>query len=145
MSDSILGIGTQLQLGDGEGPEVFTTVAEVQSINGPSLSTNAVEVTNMDSPDKYMEFIPGLRDAGEISFEINYLFDNATHGKDTGILQDFDDAETKVRNWKIIFPDTGSTTWDFSGFVTEFTMNDPVEDKITASLTIKITGKPVLA
>lgn len=146
MTNAIIGIGTKLQLGDGVSPtEAFTTVAEVLSITGPSLSTASIDATSMDSTGKFMEFIPGLRDAGELSFDIQYIFNNATHGILTGILQDFNNNETKTRNWKILFPDTGVTTWNLAGFVTEFTLNDPVEDKVTATMTIKLTGKPTLA
>ena len=143
-SKAIIGLGTQLQIGDGQPSEAFTTIAEVLSVTAFSLSTDAVDVTNMDSPDKYKEFIPGLRDGGEISFDINYIFDEATHlVGDSGILKDFNDTETKKRNFKIIFPDTAVTTWEFTGIITGFTNNSPTDAAITASITIKVTSKPV--
>jgi len=145
MSEAILGLKTQMQIEDSSNPGTFLTIAEVLSITALSLSTESVDVTNMDSPDKYMEFIPGLRDSGELSFDINYIFGNATHGSSTGILQDFENVETTVRNFKIIFPDVGATTWSFAGFVTGFTLNDPVDTAVTASITIKVTGKPTFA
>lgn len=145
MSQAIIGLKTQMQIEDSSNPGTYLTIAEVLTITALSLSTESVDVTNMDSPDKFMEFIPGLRDSGEVSFDINYIFDEATHGSSTGILQDFVDVETTVRNFKIIFPDVGSTTWSFAGFVTGFTLNDPVDAAVTASITIKVTGKPTFA
>lgn len=142
MSNATIGLGTQMQIGDGENPEVFTKIAEVLSINAFSLTTESVDVTNMDSLDKYMEFIPGLRDSGEVSFDINYDFAEATHGVD-GILKDFNGTETKKRNFKIVFPDAMVTTWSFTGFLTGFTINDPTDAAITASITIKVTSRPV--
>lgn len=145
MSQAIIGLKTQMQIEDSSNLETFLTIAEVLSITALSLSTESVDVTNMDSPDKFMEFIPGLRDSGEVSFDINYIFGNATHGSSTGILQDFENVETTARNWKIVFPDVGATTWSFAGFVTGFTLNDPVDTTVTASITIKVTGKPTFA
>lgn len=145
MSEAILGIKTQMQIEDSGNLGSFLTIAEVLSITALSLSTESVDVTNMDSPDNFMEFIPGLRDSGEVSFDINYIFGNATHGSSIGILQDFEDVETTVRNWKIVFPDVGTTTWSFAGFVTGFTLTDPVDTTVTASITIKVTGKATFA
>jgi len=144
MSEAIIGLGTQMQIGDGAMSENFVTIAEVLSISALSLSTDAVDVTNMDSVDKFMEFIPGLRDGGEVSFDLNYDFAEATHGVGAnGVLGDFNNAETIKRGFKIIFPTGTSTTWSFTGFITGFTLNDPTDAAITASITIKVTSKPV--
>ena len=142
MTDAILGINTALKLGDGGTPtEIFTRIAEVKSITGPSLAGDTVDVTNMDSVNAFREFIAGLRDGGEITFDINYLFANATHGSITGILQDWaGTSPNKTRNYKITWPDTGQTTWSFAGIITAHDMAAPVDDVITASMTIKITG-----
>src|SRR5271166_2024974 len=39
-------INTFLQLGNGQSPETFTTVANVGTITGPGLSLNVVDVTS---------------------------------------------------------------------------------------------------
>ena len=72
MSDAFIGHGTLLQRGDGGDPETFTTVAEVLNISGPSLSRDTIDVTTMDSPDEWIEFIAGLNDVGEITFDLVY-------------------------------------------------------------------------
>ena len=42
------------------------------------------------------------------------------------------------------FPDTASTEWTFSGYVTKFEPGAPFEGKLTASVSLKLTGVPVL-
>lgn len=132
------GFGTQFQRGDGAGPEVFTALANVTNISGPGLSRETIDVTAHDSPDQWMEFIGGLKDGGEVSVDINY--DPADH--DT-LVADMDDTEP--RNYKVVFPDAGSSTWSFAGIMTGFEPEAPYDDKLAASLTFKVTGKPVLS
>jgi len=43
-----------------------------------SRKLSATEVSNMGSPNTYKEFIAGLRDGGEITFEGNYIPKDAT-------------------------------------------------------------------
>jgi len=48
------------------------------------------------------------------------------------------------RNYELIFPDVGVTTWPFTALVTGFEPDEPVDDALSASVTLKITGKPTL-
>lgn len=134
----INGFGTQFQRGDGAEPEVFTTIANSTNISGPGLSRETIDVTAHDSPDGWMEFLGGLKDPGEVSVDINY--DPADH--DT-LVADFEDDDP--RNYRIVFPDTGQTTWSFPGIMTGFEPEAPYDDKLAASLTFKVTGKPTLS
>ncbi|WTW96606.1 phage tail tube protein [Streptomycetaceae bacterium NBC_01309] len=132
------GFGTQFARGDGAGPEVFTALANVTNISGPGLSRETIDVTAHDSPNQWMQFLGGLKDAGEVSVDVNY--DPAEH--DT-LIADFDDEEP--RNYRVVFPDTGTTTWEFAGIMTGFEPDAPYDDKLTASLTFKVTGPPTLS
>jgi hypothetical protein len=42
------------------------------------------------------------------------------------------------------FPDIAATEWTFSGYVTKFEPGAPFEGKLTASVSIKLTGVPTL-
>lgn len=132
--------GTQLKRGDGASVEAFTTIANVTSISGPARSRETLDVTAHDSADGWMEFVGGLKDGGEVSLEINYDPAETTHDLD----DDFDD--TDPRNYQIvILPDTpDEVTWDFAGILTELSDEFPYDDKMSRSMTIKISGKPVL-
>jgi len=133
--------GTLFKRGDGGSPEMFTTIANVTSISGPSRSRETIDVTAHDSEDGWMEFIGGLKDGGEVSLEINYDPGEATHDLD----DDFDDVDP--RNYQIvILPDTEDEyTWTFGGVLTELSDEFPYDDKMSRSMTVKISGKPVLA
>ncbi|TXH19321.1 MAG: outer capsid protein Hoc [Hyphomicrobiaceae bacterium] len=129
------GFGTLLKRGNGATVEVFTTVAEVKSISGPGLSMETIDATHMESPNAFRELLPSFKNAGEVTLEMNFLPANANQ---QGLITDFQNR-TK-RNWKLVFPDTATTTWSFSGYITGFSPSAAVDSILTASATIAVTG-----
>lgn len=132
------GFGTQFKRGDGAGPEVFTALANITNISGPGLSRETIDVTTHGSPDQWMEFIGGLKDGGEVSLDVNY--DPANHDS---LIGDFDDDAP--RNYQVVFPDDDSTTWSIKAVMTGFEPEAPYDDKMTATLTFKVSGKPTIS
>lgn len=130
--------GTELQRGDGESPEVFTAIANVTNIQAPGLERETMDMTAHDTPDGWREHKGGLKDGGELELEV--LYDPADHD---ALIADFDDADP--RNYKLVFPTTPAKTWTFKAILTGFQAEAPVDDKLTASLTFKVSGKPTLA
>lgn len=135
--------GTLIKRGDGAGTEVFTTVAEVLSFTGPTQSATQVDVTSFDSTAR--EYIAGLRDSGEITFEMNYVGSSASQ---QGLQTDLNNRTT--RNFKIIFNDNtvdaDKTTISFAAIVTQFTLaKGQVDSPLTSSVSLKISGAPTIA
>ena len=112
-------------------------IAEVNSITGPNLSRDTIDVTSLDTTGGYREFIGGFRDGGEISLEMNF-----TEASFDALKDDFESAD--VQAYTIVFSDTGSTTLGFSGLVTAIGVAVPMDDKVTANVTIKISGQVTL-
>lgn len=130
--------GVKLQRGDGGGPEVFTTIAEITNVSGPSESAAQIDVTSFDSTSR--EFIAGLRDGGEISFDFNFVGSNL---QQQGLRADL--GAGAKRNFKLILNDhlTTPTTISFAAIVTAFSgMNGGVDAAVTASCTLKLSGDP---
>ena len=139
----ISAFGTLLKIGDGAASESFTTIAEVSNIGGPGLGLDPIDITNHSSTGGWKEFVGGLLDGGEVSLDINYDPTHATHDASTGLIKDMTDRT--VRNFQLVFPDTSSTTWTFAALVTAFETSEPVDDKLAASVTLKVSGQPTLA
>ena len=135
--------GTFLQKGDGGTPEVFTTIAEVLSISGPSLDSDQIDVTHQSGTGRFRDYIQGLKDGGEITFEINYIPGNATHNATTGLLSNYNDG--LARNFRIRFPVTPAVDWVVSAFVKSFQPSSDVAEQLKASITLKVLGQPTLA
>lgn len=115
-------------------PSTYTALAEVLSITPPSISVETIESTHMASDDTFREYIAGLRDGGEVTVNMNYVESSAT------LLQTL--VLAGLETFKVTL--AGSSTIIFSGIPTGFAIDDIViDDKMTMSLTIKVSGKPV--
>jgi predicted secreted protein len=144
MSNAIHGIGTKLKIGDGATPtENFTTVTEVASIGGPNLEQEIIDVSNHDTPGGWREKIGGLLNAGQVTFTINYNPVDPTHDAGTGLISDL--VNRIKRNFELVFPDAGATKWSFTALVAAFSASEPIDDKVSADITLELTGQPTLA
>lgn len=119
-------------------------IAYVTNIGGPGLARDTLESTHHRSTAMYRTFIKGLKDGGEVSLDLNFDPANATHNAAAGILADFAN-DVDISTWVITWPDTGLTTWTFDGIVTGFEPSAPFDDKLSATVTIKVSGQPTLA
>lgn len=115
----------------------YVTIAEVTSVTPPGFSRDAQDATHTESPDAFREFIAGLTDAGEVGIELN--FDPGSSSAAL-LLAQFDTQDPGTH--KITFPD--GSTWVFTGILTGFEPQAPVDEKMVATATFKVSGKPVL-
>ncbi len=132
------GYGTQLKLNG-------TQIAECRNITGPNLTLGTVETTHHTSIGAFREYVSTLLDAGEISFELNFLPAGATHDVTTGLLHFLVTHHATAQTYTLILTDAALTTWTFTAFITAFALVAPVDGKLTANVTLKVTGQPTLA
>ena len=130
-STALLGYGTKLQYETTPGGGTYTDFAEVTEVNPPGFDDDTEDVTHMLSPSGMREFIPTLGDNGEISGEMNFL--------STEYATIMSLRRTK-RNYRVILPNAGATTATFAGILTSYEPSAPVDGKMTASFTIKVSG-----
>lgn len=135
-SNAFAGVGTQFQR-ETNTPGTYATIAEVSSIDGPSLAREVIDVTSLDSTGGYREFIGGFRDGGEVTLELNFTLSGFNQFKD-----DFEDDGT--HNYRIVMSDDGATTLQFAGFVSSLPPSIQPDDKVTLAVTIKVTGQVTL-
>lgn len=130
--------GTLFLRGDGETPEEFEPVGEATDISGPEMERDTLEVTSHQSPGGFREWVGGLKDGGEVSFEVRY--DPEIHNP---LQVDFEDPQP--RNYRIQLPDVPGGMWEFQGFITNMGLSFPLEDAMACSFTFKVTGMPVFS
>ena len=131
MSDAIHGHGATFSLGG-------TTVGNIISIGGPDISRDALDVSTMDSTSKAREFIPGMLDSGEITIEVNY--DGTAAGTGNFLSEQM---TTTAQTMTLVLPAQGThgtSSWAISGFMTGLGNAVPFDDKVTQSITIKLSG-----
>jgi predicted secreted protein len=125
--------GTLLKRGDGGSPENFATIAEVLDISGPALALGTEEATSHDS-NFWREYVPTLLEGGEVSFDINYF----EHTTQVNLRTDM--LNRTRRNFQVVFPTSPAKTFSFAAYVTGFELSAPVEGKLTASVSLQISG-----
>lgn len=119
----------------------FTTIAEVKKVDFTGGKADTADVTNMDSTGAYREFLPTLLDAGELSFDGNYLGNaDITQAE----LQSTFDSQI-LASWKIVLPtppgeSVSRGTWSFLAFVTSFDPSFPIDKESSFTAKLKITG-----
>ena len=121
-----------------------TEIVGVTNISGPGLSLDTEDVTSHDSTEGWEEVVATILRSGEITLDIVYDPATATHKNLVGGLL-YDLAQrTKVTTYTLVFPD--ATTWTFANgvYVTGFEPTGPVGGALTATVRLKITGKPTL-
>jgi hypothetical protein len=131
-----------LKRGDSASPEVFTSIAEVKDIEGPSMETDVLEVTTHSSAaaGAFKEKLATLIDAGEVSFDLNLVPSSTVHRA----MRADQIARTK-RNYQIWYP--GSTVVDisFEAFISKMPPKATVDGTLEASVTLTITKAPTFA
>jgi len=143
MSNAILGYGAKLQRNGGAG---LADIAEVLKFGGPTMKVGQVDVTHLQSPDAWAEFIAGVADGGLVTAEVNFLPTDNTQNLN-GLLKDIYTQPRPVRGYAILFPPTASpTTWSFNAFIVDWSVLEvSPTGQLKAQIAFKVTGKPTLA
>ena len=139
-SNALLGFGVVYEIGDDalDPPTDWIEEAEVNQITPPNTQAADVEVTHMQSPNRTREYIAGLIEPGDASFGINWIPNDTT-----GQLMLSLKTSGERRSHRITWPN--GVTWTFRAYVKGFEPSTPMDDKMTATVTCKVSASVVEA
>lgn len=132
-TNASIGRGSKFSMGATTNSNTLTDIAEVFDITPPNEQTDTIDASHYQSPGKQREFITGLTDPGDVSFDMNFLPGSAS---ETLILTAKTDGLKRAA--KITFP--AGQTWAFDMLVTGYEPSMPDDDKMTCTVTGKVTG-----
>lgn len=132
--------GTTLKIGGTAG----TAVINIETIEGPDNDTEMLDMTAHDSGSAYREKVPSFIDAGEVKLTVQWDPNHATHKNAAGGLR-YLHAQRTSSTFAITYPSSPPASDVFTAYVKQFTVNAPFDDKLTADVTLAITGAPTLA
>lgn len=132
-------------------------VATLRSISGPTMTLESVDSSHMGGVTvgaidyAIREFVPGMLDPGELTCEV--VFDPEvlinTGKKPFSVrymVGGWDDSggvtEVVTITWPPPYDKTTGAKWESAGFITSFSPEAPMEDLMTATLTIRLTASP---
>ena len=137
-SGAMTGLGITLAMKATANASTYTDVAEVYDITPPQAMDDEIEVTHFKSPDGTKEFIGGLTDPGECTFSLNYIPGGPA---ETMLLEA--KGTRKPRAFKLTWPN--GAVWTFDCLVRGFQPTAPLNDRLTAEVTGRVSGSVVRA
>lgn len=137
----ITGAGAALAIGTADdagatapGSDTFTDIGNVRSFTGPNGEKTDVDVTDLASTAR--EFLGGLPDNGEVSFQ---GWHNESEATQTTLWGDYNDAtDSHVRNYQITFSD--GTVLDFKGYVKALAHNADPDGGVELNGSVRVTS-----
>lgn len=133
MTEAAIGYGSKFELETAPGAGTYFRIAEITNLTPPQEKTDSLEATNFDSPDGYKEYITGMTDPGDVKFDMNFLPGSAS---ETAILTA--KASRVKYGARTTFPN--GSVWNFSILILEYSPAVPVDKKMDASVSGKVTG-----
>lgn len=124
----------------GDDGVTYANLPEAKTLAVPEVETDYQDVTNLDSAGGYREYIPGLKDAGEISLECNYTSDLME------AALAYQAARTVVYFRTTLSPETGQTTGDvitFTALVSPALQQNEVGEPIGLTLNLRTSGEVI--
>jgi Lambda phage tail tube protein, TTP len=117
---------------------VYEAVPEVSSITGPDITKSEIKQTDFDSTAE--EYSGGLVDFGRMTVDLYLRLDVAMHAT---IYADVIDATSPKRTWRLDF--TNGKKLTFSASVFGLPMNLAANESVKATMTLRLSGLPVLS
>ena len=133
MPSAIESQGIVLKCTVGSPTGALTTIANVTGFSGPGGSASVIDITNLSSTAK--EKLMGLPDEGQLTIDINYDPDNASHIA----LRNARKTRTRTE-FTITLTDTTNTVLTFWGYVLGFALSGAIDTQLKASITVEIDG-----
>ena len=127
--------GSLLKIGDGASSETLNTLLGVRNLGGPEYSLEMIDTTHHSSASAYREMVASFLSAGTIPFDLLYDSNDTHHAQ---LFTDF--IARTLRNFAIVFTDTGTETHSLSGYVSQLTLAAPIDDAVTMACVITVSG-----
>lgn len=121
----------------------YEDLGQLVEPGGPSMSRDAVDGTHARSTNRYREFIGGMRDGGEVTATLILKPGAVATDDHAKLVADFNNDDPVT--YRLLFPNANATSWTLSGLITKLDHAEPIDDKMTLALSIKISGQPTLA
>lgn len=116
-----------------------TKVAEVSSVGTLELSANIIEYNSYGQD--YKQKLVGQKDSGTLSLTVNWMAGDVSH---TALKTKFDNGEEQIFAIKWVSGGENAKA-TFSGYISQYSIDTPVEDVVSANIEIAIDGSVAFA
>jgi hypothetical protein len=116
---------------------MFTAIPEAKGLGIPTVETNFADVTNLDSPGGFKEYIKGLKDSGVLTVPCGYT--SAGYAEQLSDA-DLDDPVFYETTLKLAKGQTTADVFTFQGFPTVSVETGDLGAPIGMTVSIRVTG-----
>lgn len=128
-------ISRETTLGSGS----YVALGNVKSFDGPSTQNPEIDTTDLSATAK--TFIPGLVDYGDLSMDVNFDPEIASHQQ---VFTDMEANPPTVTNWRITFANpTRNYTWN--AFVKSFSLGGQVDGVYSGKVSLRLSSARVVS
>ncbi len=128
---AVIGYGTILDIADPATPNSYTTVASIKKLKPMGFKVDPIDVTVMNSTNKFREKIAGLLDLTNPALELLFNPGDATDVFLQSIVG-------LVKIFRVTF--ANGVTWKATGFISDYQPDTPMDGANVAQITIETTG-----
>jgi hypothetical protein len=93
-----IGYGAQFKVGQGDSPETFVAVPDIDTITMGDMTTGVIDKTHLRSPGRHREKLATIRDSGPIVLTGNYRPSHGAHLQAGG--DGFDSTHSLLTLWR---------------------------------------------
>ena len=135
------GLATELHITSAIGATLSgaSKVAEVSSVGTLELTANIIEYNSYGNTHK--QKLVGQKDSGTLSLTINWVAGDTSHA---ALKAKYDDGQPQTFAIKWISAGENAVA-EFTGYVSSFSIDTPVEDVVSANVEIAIDGAVAFA
>lgn len=112
----------------------YVELADVINIDGPNMTKSAIDVTHLNSTNRWQQFINGMRSGGTCNFTLNFIY--AEYLK----LKNQFDSDDNLAGFQILLPNSAATTITFDAVINSLGTGIPFNDRITTTCSLTASG-----
>lgn len=116
---------------------VWVDIAELGDITMPELSRNEFDATTQN--ENIDSYILGVLRRGPVTIKMNFIPTDATHDHLTGLANAI--ISNSIDGYRFTVPSTTPWIWIASGQVQKMTDVAPVDGKLSADVTLRLSSK----
>jgi predicted secreted protein len=135
MTDAMIGYNTTYRIWNSTlTTPALVEIGEVTEVTPGEATADRIDATHMKSPGRRREYIAGLIDTGEASFGINWV-----PGDPTDVFLRRLMKTGEVVQHEIEF--SNGVTVSYDAAVIGFSKAVPIDDRMTATITVAVSGE----
>lgn len=134
-----IGFGTKISAETFAGSGAYFEMGELIAVTVPNPQVAQVKATHMQSPDRTEEYIPGLTELGDAKYTVNWIPSNATDAFVMAWIARGDKCNTRI-DYPAPIGGGVAPRDSFLAFPTGISPTVPLDDRMTAEITLKVAG-----